>query len=119
EAVLDYMRIINDPTPYDGGGEGYLQGGGNTDGSEYNTFDDSTGTENIGAESQQYDEPEEPKVKPAVTVPDTGKRNSNPGTTPAKEQPKAVLPPKEDPAKKKNEKKKDEKKEPNKGDDYR
>lgn len=119
EAVLDYMRIINDPTPYDGGGEGYLQGGGNTDGTEYNTFDDSTGVENIGAESQQqYNEPDEPQVKPAVNPPDTGKRNNNPGT-PAKEQPKAVMPVKEDPAKKKNDKKKDEKKVPTKADDYR
>jgi penicillin-binding protein 1A len=118
EAVLDYMRIINDQTPYDGGdgGTGIFQGGGNTDGSEYNSFEDSVGAEKVGAESDQYAEPEEGKVTPPV-VPDTGKKNLP--ATPGKEQPKAVLPPKEDPAKKKDEKKDDKKKPVEKADDYK
>jgi penicillin-binding protein 1A len=118
EAVLDYMRIINDPTPYDGGGGGVgiLQGGGNTDGTEYNSFEDSTATENIGAESQQYDEPGDNKVTPPVTTPDTGKKNT---PTLPKDQPKAVMPGKEDPAKKKTDKKKEDKPATAKPDDYR
>ena len=77
--------------------------------------------ENIGAESQQYDEPGDKKITPPAT-PDTGKKNTP--VTPAKEQPKAVMPGKEDPSKKKapDNKKKDDKTKPpatNKGDDYR
>lgn len=98
EAVLDYMRIINDPTPYDNS-EGIFQGGGNNDGSEYNNFEDSVTTESIGPESSNaYDDPID--KKPVVT--DTGKKNipptpnKNTPAIPGKEPPKAVMPGKDD-----------------------
>jgi penicillin-binding protein 1A len=121
EAVFDFMTIINDQTPYDGGA-GIFQGGGNTDpdGSDYGDYNDSTAS-GIGGESKAYSDYDDENTNTVPPPPPDTSRKTPAAPPPNNNNPKAVMPPGEKkPGDKEKDKKKDNKpaKPESKPDDY-